>query len=251
MPKPKPKAKSKPSIEFEVGQTVTFDNDETEEQGTIVSINEDDGEIDVETSENTFTCKPKELTLVETKSKKKTKETVVEEEEPKEEKLAKKEKSSTRSYGKLFSSKKPADQGAFGFPLGNWEALAVGGECAENDKGVSAFIDFVGVNDADVEGKSQRIYSQLFDTDGEPLDGISFFRKNLIILEIVDEDWEPEGESLDELIEEINQVLKKIKKKLPWVTVQTKKGKGGYTNTYLQGLMENQEEKPELPDGSD
>lgn len=244
-----PKSKTT-TVDFEVGQRVSFEYDGNTTEAIITSVNPKKKVCDVETDENeTLECDFDELTLVTKKAKPIKKKSQDEPEEEAELEKKSKKSSGTRSLTAAFKSAKPAAAMQFGLPEGNYECLVAGGEAAENDKGISAYIEYVAVNcdDSDIEGKSQRAFFALVDADGEPQQGVEFFKRDLLNLGIEESDID-ELDDDDDIVEALNKLLKKLKKLQPWVSVTVKKGKGEYMNLYLQGLMDDQSDKPEMPD---
>lgn len=246
-----PKAKKTADATFEEGQRVEIDmGDGNTSEGIVTKVGKKS--CDVETDDNeVLECEFSELTLIPDKEpepeppKKGKGKPAKDEPEPKQ-KSAK--SSGTRSLMAAFNSRKPAAN-TMGLPIGSHECLVAGGEAAENDKGTNVYIEYVLVNadDDDMNGKSQRKYFQLVDSDGEGLQGADYFKKDLIDLGLEEEDFENRPEEED-LIDFLNGILKKLGKMQPYVSVKVVEGKGGYTNLYLNGLMEDQDNKPDMPD---
>lgn len=244
---PKAKTKKTEDVVFEVGQRVSFDYDGNTTEGNVTSVNLKKEVCDVETDDNeTLECDFDELTLVEKKVVKKS--SKKEESEEKEEKSSKKSSGGTRSLTSLFKKAKVAPKNSFGLPPGNYECLVNGGEADQNDKGISAYLEYVAVNceDSEIDGRSHRAFYGLVDADGEPQQGIEYFKRDLLELGITEEELEGLDDD-DDLIDAINKLLRKIAKAQPWVSVQVKQ-KGDYTNLFLQGVMEDQDQKPDMPE---
>lgn len=232
------KVKKAPAVkrsepEWEVGQKVSFEDEGNTLTGEITEV---DGEtITIETEDGAYEVEAGDLTKVEdepdeVKPRAKTK--------AKAGNGAAKPKGRGTSFAKLFNEAEPADVVA-GFPDGNWEALIIGGEVNEDDeKGISCYLEYVGVNDEKVEGKTQRTYFQLADAEGEPQQGLNYFKRALSLLgreEVQIED-----------IADLTTIIEDIAADEPWVSIQVKTKKG-YSNIYLQGLMDDQDDKPERP----
>lgn len=198
-----------------------------------------------------YECEPHELTIAEKKKKapaaeaeddtppaKPKKQAAAEvEDEPTPDKTPAKTKVKGWNDAKAATSKA-------GFPIGNWEALAFNGACESDGKKLSAYVDFAGVNDEAVEGLTQRIYWTLKDEKGQWTEGVTYMKGALLTLGFKEEQLEIDESEVEE---ELNKLLKKLRKTEPWVTVRAKEGKGGYVNLYLNGLMDDQSDKPENP----
>lgn len=157
-------------------------------------------------------------------------------------------KMAAKSKAPSWNKAKPAQQSAVGLPVGNWEALAYTGACVVEGKGIQAYIEYVGVHDDDVNGKTQRAYYTLKDDKGVWTEGTTYFKRDLITLGFEEEDLEVADDSDDEeFAEAITKILKKLRKREPWVSIKIKDGKGGYTRLFLNGLMDDQDDKPENP----
>lgn len=143
------------------------------------------------------------------------------------------------------STKPVVNTGAGGFPVGTWEALAFNGAAEEKEgKGVNAYIEYVGVHDDDVNGKKQRQYFNIKDDAGNWGEGVGYFKGALVTLGYDEDSLEIDE---DDLVEDLNRLLKKLRKMEPWVSLKVKEGKSGYTNVYLNGLMDDQNDKPTNP----
>jgi len=263
MPKPAKKVVSAPKLK--VDNRVQFMIGDDEYKGTVTTMNKD-GSFEVESDdEQKFEFEAKEAKDVtvldeepeaeaepepeeEEKPKKPAKKAKVEEEE---EQPKKKAKGGSRSLASAWKSAERAERSAGGLPIGNHEAIIVGGEASETDKGLSMFFTFAGVG-AEAEDKHQRKYYQLFDADGEPLElGIGYLKADLHDIGLDDDDINdavPECDNNEEFIEALNKLAKKIGKARPWLSIRVvAPKKAGYSNTiYIQGLMEDQDQKPEL-----
>lgn len=250
MPKA-PAKEEKETPEYEIGQDVQFDWDGKDCIGTITKVNAKKKELDVEGDDIPpgTVCTFDECTIVKKGKVKKEKEKEEPEEEP--EKPAKTSgKGKGLSLKDKLNAKPPAESGPMGLPEGTHECLVVDGLCETNAKGTSAYLEFCIVNSEDEElnGRSGRKFYQLIDPDGEALDGVSYLKADGMLIGMMDEEFELEGDTLEEIVDEFNAVLKKLKKKEPWVSVNVVPGKGQYKNIYLQSLMEDQEDKPEKPE---
>jgi hypothetical protein len=259
-------AKVASKVKFAVGDEVTFEMNDDTVTGTVKKMK--GANYMVEDGEGTvYECEPSELTAVEeeTPAPKKKKAAVEEEEEetpaPKKKKAAAEEEEEEEAPKKKgakpaakgstgWNSMKPAEESkGGGLPIGDWEALAYTGLAEEGEKGLSAYIEYVGVHDDDVNGKTQRAYYNLKDADGEWSEGATYFKRDLLILGFEEEQLELSDEDdNDAIIEEFNKLLKKLRKMEPWVSIKVKPAKkAGYTTLYLGGLMDDQEDKPENP----
>lgn len=221
---------------------------------------------------STYECEPHELSAKKAAKKKKAEPEEEEEETPKKKKKAapEPEEEEEEEEKPAKKKKKPADEeeeeeetkpakkgkgwfnkteavkgkGNVGLPVGKWEALAYNGAAEEKGKGIQVYIEYAGVHDEDVNGKTQRQYFTLVDEKGKPSDGVGYFKGAMETLGFSEEDLEIDE---DDMVEELNRLLKKLRKREPWVSITVKEGKGGYNNLYLNGLMDDQEDKPENP----
>lgn len=247
-----PKKANAPSIPdwIKKGAAASFDLEGETETGVITEVKKDSAVVTLP-NKQAYDCEFDEIHEAEApdddpepEPKKKVKKGKTESEE---EETPKGKKGKGKNIGALFNSKEVADPLNQGFPLGNHEALVGGGEAATSDKGTSAYIEFVGVTSEEVEGKTMRQYFQLLNADDEPLDGISYFKRAMVDLGVDEDDLEIDAADTEELVEGINSLLKKLGKVEPWVSVKVVKGKNEYNNLYIQGLMEDQDQKPEMP----
>lgn len=262
MPKLKKAAKKEAEIEIKKGMRLAFTIEGDDQKGTVTEVakngdftveNDDGVNVDFEASEagdvEILEEEAEEKPVKKGKPGKAKKEA---EEEVEEEEEKPKGKKGTRSLAGAWRSTERAARGGGGFPVGAWEAIVAGGEAAETDKGVSAYLGFVGVNDDEVNGLGHRKYYQLFDADGEPQEqGIGYFKADLHDIGVDDDDIDaaiPDTEDMEEFIDALNKFLKKVAKARPWLSVKVVPAKKkGYGNSlYVQGLMEDQDEKPEL-----
>lgn len=242
MPKPKEVA-SKKAV-FSVGDLVKFDNNGEETEGTITSVDAKKKEADVEVEglSDVLICDFDEMTVI-PKGKKKAKE--VEETPDPEERPAK--KGGKKSLKGSFNSVPPADPRALGIPPGNHEALITEGLADTNDKGTSVYLQYVAVN-GEVDGHSSRRFYGIYDADGDPNEQIiGFLKTDLMMLGLWDEDTEVDDSTVESIVEDLNVILKKLKKMQPWVSIRVQQ-KGEYLNIFLQQLMDDQDQKPDLPD---
>lgn len=157
----------------------------------------------------------------------------------------------TRSLGAAFNAVPKAEgTGGGGLPIGTHEALVTGHDGAVTDKGASVYLEVTGVNDAEIDGKTQRKYYQIVGEDGELQEqGCGILKSDLVLLGLEEDDIDvPDTADPEELIAGLKKILKKVVKEGPWVSVNVKEGKKGYTNMYFQGLMEDQANKPDKPD---
>lgn len=256
-----PKAKPSASVALAtVGLAISFSVNDEDFKGKIIKVDKKTGDFEVETDDGkSFEFEADEFHTVEV---------IEEEQEEKPEKTAKKPakpdkaakkpareegSSGTRSLASAWrSTEKAARTGGGGFPIGNWSAVVVGGECAVGDKGTSASIGFIGTVDEEVKDQLHRKFYGLFDEEGNPKEEqIGYFKADLSSLGLDDDDIDslaPDTDDLEEFAEAIEKGLKKIGKVRPWVSVRVvKPKKEGYSNNlYVQGLMADQDEKPEI-----
>lgn len=255
MPKPKTAAK-KVAPKFKDGQSVLFDMNGETHEGKIVNIT---GEgIEVKVGKTTYECEPDELTLVEAgddagnddapeekpKGKKKDEDN---DGDDAEEKPKGKAKGSGKSLASAFNSIPRLEGGGGGLPIGSWEVLVTDYDVAEtDDKGTNAYIEMTGVNDADVEGTTGRKYYNLIDKDGNLQEtGVGIFKNDLVTLGVDEDEIVVEDETF---VNDVGAILKKLCKRGPWAAIKVVEAKkAGYTNIYINGLMPDQDEKPEDP----
>lgn len=229
----KPTATSKKPAPFEIGDKVFFLEDGEEYNGEITKIKGKDAIIEA-SHDGELYSQP----LADLKS-------YVEEEKPKKGKLpapngAKSKGKGTSLAGALKNAEVP--EGGGGLPSGSWEALIIGARTEEDKEGRRVgILEFCGVGDSDVEGKTQNSRSLLLDAEGAELPGLGWFKKDLLKLE-VDMDAIDSDEELDQALEELAQ-------REPWVdiTVKPQKNNPQYSNIFLDGLKEDQDNKPERP----
>jgi hypothetical protein len=243
------------AVKFAVGDKVSVDIDGTDTECKVTKL-KGENYIVADEDGTTYECEPHELKPLEEEeetSKKKKKPAAEEEEEtpaPKKKKAAAEEGEETpkkKKGGLGWNATAPADEvKAFGLPVGQWEALAFNGVC-EGGKGKSllAYVEYVGVHDDEVTGKTQRAYYTIIDEKGQPSEGIAYFKRDLLTLGFTEEQLEIDE---DEVEDELNKLLKKLRKMEPWVTINVKaNSKTGQTNLYLNGIMDDQEDKPANP----
>lgn len=217
--------------EWEEGQRVSFEDEGNTIEGKISAVDGDT--ITVQAGDDAYEVDASDLTRIADE---------VEPRKPKAKTKASngsaKPKSRGTSFAKLFNEAEPADV-ISGFPDGNWEALIIGGEVNEDEeKGTSVYLEFVGVNDEKIEGKTQRTYYQLADAEGAGLPGLNYFKRDLTMLGYDDVEIED--------VADLQPILDGIAGEEYWVSIQVK-SKKGYSNIYLQGLMDDQDDKPERP----
>lgn len=243
---PKTKSSAKPAAtKFEDGQRISMDLEGTLTYANIVTIDKKKETADVKTDDGgLYVCEFDEMTVEEDDAGKEP----ADDEAPTGKAAKGSSDSGSKSLADRFNAIPKSEGGAMGLPKGNWEALIIDMDCAETEKGISAYFEIVGVSDAEVEGKTTRKYYQLFDAAGEAQEqGIGFFKQDLVNVGIDEDDIEVQGEDNEELIASIKKIMKKVVKTEPWITITVKEGKNNYMNTYINGLMENQKEKPANP----
>lgn len=273
------KADSKPKVA--VGDDVIIEMNDEELKCTVSKI-KSSGNIIVEDAEgSTYECEPHEVKPAKAAKKKaadeeeeeetpKKKKAAVEEEDdepaPKKKKAAAEEDDEPAPKKKKaaddddepaapkkkklgWGSQAPAEQKNVGFPVGNWEALAFNGAPEAEKKKLSAFIEYVGVHDEEVKGKTQRVYYQLKDDKGNWLEGVGYFKRDLLLLGFSEEQLELTDEDDDEaVIADLTKLLKKLRKMETWVSLKAKHDKTReYINLFLNGPMDDQDDKPENP----
>lgn len=257
------------ALKFEVGEEYIMDlsGDDVKVKCEALGKKDDDGKklisvID-ETNAETYDCYPHELKALPAKKGKKE-DPEEEEVKPKKTKKAESEeqeeeekvKPKGKTSGGFWSKTKTAEDFATGLPIGTWEALAFNGESEDKGKGWNIFLEVVGVNaDGDdakkVNGIKNRIYYQIFDKNGEYNEvGAGILRKDLIKVGFTEDDLNSmDDSSPDSLREDLDLLLKKLRKREPWISVKIVKQKNDdrYTQCYIQGLMEDQDDKPANP----
>lgn len=263
------------AAKFTKDDKVMVDIDGTDTLCTVTKL-KGDNYIVTDEEGTVYECEPHELTLAtdeeeeeETPKKKSAKKPAAEEEEeeetpaPKkkkaapeseeeeeEEKPAKKAVKGKKKGGLGWNDTAPAEAAkSFGLPPGQWEALAYNGVCeAGKGEGIQAYIEYVGVHDDEVTGKTQRGYYTIVDEKGNPSEGIGYFKRDLITLGFTEEQLEIDESDNETVIEELNKLLKKLRKMEPWVTISVKvNAKTGNSTLYLNGVMDDQEDKPANP----
>lgn len=115
---------------------------------------------------------------------------------------------------------------AASMPAGKHKVIITGFEITENDKGVSAVIEYTGHADSEVEDKKLKQYYKIQDAAGEVGQGAGFLKADLEKLGFED----VSGADLEETLAEI--VSKEI------VCMITVKQNGQWTNAYLDGVVE-------------
>lgn len=234
MPVLKKKVATKVSkAKFAVDALVQFDNDGELVLGSVTALNKD-GTIEVTDDEgNAFDIPAEDVQPRE-------------EDEPKEPAptkkagtAAKKKKGGGDSLASAFNKAKPAAVGG-GLPEGQFEALITGAEVRKDDNGT--FVDFeatlVNTDDAEHDGRTGRMSYMLLDADGDEAPGMGYFKRDLALL-----GQETEFEDDDEF----EAALEGLAEEEPWMSITVKQNKQGYSNIYLNGLQEDQEDKPERP----
>jgi len=102
------------------------------------------------------------------------------------------------------------------------------------------------------EEQEPEVDDNIIDADGNPQEqGISYMKADLHDMGIDDDDINdavPDTEDMEEFIDALNKFLKKVGKMRPWVSIRVvPPKKTGYGNTiYIQGLMEDQDQKPDV-----
>lgn len=243
--KKKPTAKATKPAEWEAteGGQASFDDGEGNVlTGEILKINTKKGIATVQVAEDEYEVEVSDLS--EPEGGEETPAAVVPRKGVKVASSNGKTKGKGSSFAKIFNSTPAAEGGAMGFPEGNWEALIVGGVLERGEKGLSAYFEFVGVGHEDVEGRTQRKYYQLLDADDEPANdgqGIGFLKKDLALLG--HGEFEIDDES------QLEAKLEEIAQEEPWVQIAAQRNKKNpqYVNLFLNGLMEDQADKPERP----
>lgn len=244
---PKPKAGKKPTTpNWKEGDDVQFELDGDTLTGKVTKVAEDG--VEVKVGKTVYECTNDEITKAE--------ESAEEEETPEPEPdepdadEPKKGKGKGKSIATTFNAIPRSEGGGPGLPKGQWEVLITGGDVSETDKGINLYLELTGVNDPDVEGVVGRKYYNLTDDAGNWQEmGVGILKNDLVNLG-VDEDSISIEE--DSAVDDLKSIVKKLVKKSPWATVKVVDAKkAGYTNTYINGLMENQDEKPENPNAGD
>lgn len=234
--KPKPKA-LETKTKFKEGDSVTFDHKDTTYKGVILEI---DGEGNATIQDNDdedqqYEVEVSELKLLKEEGKKSAP-VEEEEEEPK-----KKGKGKGHGLGHLFKKAEKVEF-AGGIPLGEHQALVTKIELIETDKGKRVDIELVGT-DEEALGKVSKKIHFLEDENGNPTEkGHSYLKADLENLgydiELVDDD------------DDFDEMLKSVTKEQPWIDIKVvqRRDKPEYNNIYIQGLCEDQDDKPNLDD---
>lgn len=206
-----------------------------------------------------YDCFPEELKPAKKSAKKEDPEEDEEKPAPKKKKVEEPEeeedeKPKAKKSGGFFKNTKPAEDFVGGLPIGDWEALIFNGQTDDKGKGFNVFLELVGVNAEEsdkVNGVKQRVFYQIFNDKGEFNEqGTSFLKRDLIKVGYEEEDLDSiDDSSMDSLKDDLNLLLKKLRKREPWISIKVgvQKNDPSRTNTYIQGLMDGQEDKPENP----
>lgn len=145
-----------------------------------------------------------------------------------------------------FMSKMKGTQAAEGFtggpPPGQYEALASASGLYEDptSEKESFWIEFIVVNDEKYDGKKARTWYTLKTAEGADGSGWEYLKRDLSMLGFDDS----ECNSKEDYIESAD---KHCKENLPWVMISVVK-KNGFINTFLNSVMEDQDQAPELPE---
>lgn len=229
-------SKSAPASVFEVGDKVLLlDENDEEVQGEITAIDKKTKTATIDCGDNNY---EEELTKL-----KPFKGEEEPEPEPEPKNRLKSKSGKATSLGSIFKKAKAAPEGGGGgFPAGNWEALIVGASTEidkqENTRGI---FEVVGVGDDEVEGKKAKIGYTLMNKDGSEGAGMEYFKRDLVKLNV-----ETDGIETDE---DLENALEEVSKAEPWIDVTAKPQKDNpqYVNIYIDGLKDDQDNKPEAP----
>ena len=123
-------------------------------------------------------------------------------------------------------------------PIGKFEALATEGGKLEKDGRWSAWIDFT-LTEGEAEGQKGRSFFFVENDEGDIQVGASILHRMLAQMGYVDAD-EPFHSK-----DHIEELLAEIAINPCWVVIKVAV-KAGYTNIYLDKVMENQDEKPTI-----
>jgi hypothetical protein len=154
------------------------------------------------------------------------------------------EKPKTKSLASMFESAEPAKAGP---PLGRHEALITGVSDLDTDQGLSVSLECIIVNSEENEGRKAFLNYGILkreEVDGEieetASQGIGYLKRDMELLDhpLVG----PENKK------DLLKQMQAIADEEPWVNIEVKK-KGIYTNVFLQGVQEDQDDKPERPAG--
>jgi hypothetical protein len=150
------------------------------------------------------------------------------------------EKPKTKSLASMFESAEPAKAGP---PLGRHEALITGVSDFDKETGLSVSFECTIVNDDEFAGRKAFLNYGILKRDDEgetPAQGLGYLKRDMELL-----DHPLDGpEDKDDLLKQMQAVADEE----IWVNIEVKKN-GQYTNTYLQGVQEDQDDKPERPAG--
>lgn len=151
------------------------------------------------------------------------------------------EKPKSLSLASLFEN---AEESGGSVKPGRYEALITGVSDRDTDKGLSVSFECTIVNHESMTGRKAFLNYGITkadpDNEGEflPSGGIGFLKRDMKFFGV--DDFVPADK--DEMIE----AMQKIADDEVWINIEIKK-KGEYTNTFLQDVNEDQDEKPERP----
>lgn len=145
------------------------------------------------------------------------------------------------SLSAALNAATPAPDGGGGLPLGKWEALLVAAEIEEGDFGTRGVFTVVGVNDTEVEGKKDYVRYLLLNPDGTEGQGLQYFKRDLAKLGLEDVEFADD--------DELNTTMTALGDEQKWIDINVvpQKNNKAYTNVYIDGLKDEQENKPECP----
>lgn len=252
--KKKPKAAAAAQIPWSVGDSVQFDNAGDTIIGDVTEVNDADNTVEVTTAKGEAYDVP--VDLVEAYEEPPARVTKVSRPGSKAAPVSKRvDREAVTGKGKVkrsngagkgssladaFNEAKAAARGG-GLPEGKHEAILVSAEIEAKDKGTFVYFDYVLVNEDDAEqnGMTGRASYMLLDEDGAVAQGMEYFKRDLSLL--------GKGEVQFNSDDEVAEMLSELGNEELWVSINVKENTRGYSTIYLNGAMENQEDKPETP----
>lgn len=161
--------------------------------------------------------------------------------------LAKNDDDGGDSFMSRLKGTKAAEGGGFTkLKPGQFEALAFSGGLYEDPATPkqAIWIDYCIVNDDGAnEGRNGRAFYNIIDKEGDEANGMPYLVRDLEILGI---DYSG-AKSIENFAEILGEALDQL---CPYVVIDVV-FKNGFTNIYLNSVMDNQSQKPDLPDQKD
>lgn len=139
-------------------------------------------------------------------------------------------------FASAFNKVNAASSGGASLPPGKHNCVAIELGLRDSDKGLSGFVKYTVLDAEDAANDASGVaFYQLLNSEGEPQEGFSFFKRDLVLLGM-DEDTVLERRS------DLEEILESLASKELYVEV-TVREKNGYTNIFLNQLLD-QDEKP-------